>query len=248
MRTGKRISLRRFFTGSLLAACLCILLAPFSMLVVSCGNGTGSGKVFSDEGHPANWASHLTIGTDSFHGTAIMQVPSADNGTVLFVRHCTPCHGNDASGKIGPNIQGAPASLISFAVTIPIMRGHSILSQSDIGDISGYLALLKSGAPPVIGVIDPAVCTQCHALNLDGGIAKVSCFACHNGPDGSFGHPPGWLSSKDDPLHFHGVYGKEFVTGCTACHGADLRGLVGPSCFVCHDGTRAPILQIPLPS
>jgi hypothetical protein len=138
-------------------------------------------------------------------------------------------------------------SLINFAFTIPIMRGHSVLTQSEIGDISGYLAVLKNGTPPVIGVIDPAPCTQCHAVNLDGGIAQVSCFACHNGPDGSFGHPPGWLSAKNDPLHFHGTYATDFVSGCTACHGVDLRGLVGPSCFVCHDGTKAPILQIPLP-
>ncbi len=219
-------------------------LLSFPFLLAACGGASDSGKVFVPEsGHPENWVSYLTIGTKNFHGTAIKTVPSHNSGAILFVLHCAPCHGNDASGKIGVNIQGVPASEITtFISIVPVMRGHTILSQDEIREIADYIATLTSGASPVIGVFDPVLCTQCHSASLDGGIARRSCFSCHNGPDGSIGHPAGWLSSSDDPLHFHGRYGTDFVAGCTTCHGADLKGLIGPSCFSCHDGTKAPIL------
>lgn len=225
---------------SLWLSCIC-----FSFLLAACGSGTESGRIFGDTGHPENWASHLTIGRDHFHGTVIKSVRSGSNGAILFVKHCAPCHGDNGTGRIGPDIRGVPASLITFAVNIPIMLGHSVLSPDEIQEIADYLAALNNNQQPLTGVIDASICKQCHGDNLDGGIARVSCFSCHNGPEGAVGHPAGWLSSKEDLLHFHGRYGKDFVGGCTACHGVDLRGFLGPSCFVCHNGTIAPFLELP---
>lgn len=224
-----------------MSPCLFGCLARF--FSSACGSGSESGKVFGDIGHPENWASHLTIGTANFHGTAIKMVQSESRGAILFVQHCAPCHGDDARGKIGPNIQGAPASLITFAVTIPIMLGHSDLSQDEIEDIAGYLAALRDGQQPIIGQFDTGVCVQCHGEDFDGGTSRVSCFSCHDGPEGSIGHSDSWLE-PEDPIHFHGRYGREFVGGCTACHGVDLRGNIGPSCFICHDGRTAPLLRV----
>jgi mono/diheme cytochrome c family protein len=238
-----------------------ILLLMFMVQVVSCSSGTDSGKVFvPTQGHPAQWASHLSVGSTDFHGTVVTSVPPdqvAGSGAVLFVKHCEPCHGNAATGKVGPNIRiilasatDIPATITSTIKAVPLMQGQAVLSPAEIGDISAYLSTLIGGAAPVPGVRETDLCSQCHGVNLDGGIAKISCFACHKGPDGSIGHPDGWLSSTDNPTVFHGAYGRDFSTGCTACHGADLKGGVvfasatglAPACSSCHNGVIAPIL------
>jgi len=222
----------------------------FSSLILfaACGSGSESGRIFIDgQGHPEGWASHLTIGTGNFHGTAIKTVLSDNPGSVLFMLHCAPCHSNDATGRIGPDIRGERPSQIEFAVTIPIMRGHAILTRNEIDAIADRLSALDRGALPVGVVIDTDPCSGCHGGDFEGGIAGVSCFSCHDGPEGAIGHPGGWLSATEDRLHFHGRYGSDFVRGCTTCHGVDLRGLLGPSCFSCHNGIIAPILEIPFP-
>lgn len=96
--------------------------------------------------------------------------------------------------------------------------------------------------------ISVALCADCHGLDLDGGISRVSCLSCHHGPDGVIrrpNHPIEWLAARDDSVHFHGVYGSDFPTACAGfCHGDDLTGGIGPSCFDCHDtGELADILQ-----
>lgn len=86
--------------------------------------------------------------------------------------------------------------------------------------------------------ISVTLCAECHGLDLDGGIARVSCLSCHHGPDGVIhrpNHPVAWLAASDDRLHFHGVYATDFPTSCAGfCHGNDLAGGIGPSCFDCH--------------
>lgn len=219
---------------------LCVLLC---LLLPACGSGSGSGVIFSETGHPSGWADPLSIGTADFHGTVITTVPSATRGAVLFRLHCGPCHGNDASGRIGPDIRGATTSRIAAAISaVPLMRGHSILDQSEINEIAGYLVELASGAMPSPVVFDPAACRECHGPDLDGGISRISCFSCHNGPDGSTGHPASWSDSAGDPVHYHGPYGRDFTSSCTTCHGFDLNGWIGPACSSCHNGTIAPVL------
>ena len=197
---------------SRISTCL-VLLAVF--VVAGCGEGTESGKVFVPAtGHPDNWASHLSIGTSDFHGTFITSAPSgASNGAILFVLHCAACHGVDGLGKIGPSLRdripaGAdPTIFITAAIDVfPLMRGHAILSQAKVLDISGYVAGLIS-IPPVrnAGCSDrettPVMCTECHGSSLDGGIARVSCFSCHNGPDGQSGTPPRVACRKGKPCN-----------------------------------------------
>jgi hypothetical protein len=85
-------------------------------------------------------------------------------------------------------------------------------------------------------------CKRCHGGNLRGGWSEVSCYACHDGPDGGGGdggggggsvHPTGWSDGR--------VHGAEVMansaTSCTACHGSDyMGGTSGVSCYTCHDG------------
>ena len=239
----------------------CIALFAMIILASGCGKGTDSGKAFVPAtGHPDNWAGHLTIGTADFHGTFITSTPpSGSNGATLYVSHCVACHGVDGLGRIGPSLRdrigaGDPEIFIKAAISvIPIMRGHAVLSQAEILDISGYVAGLIS-VPPTVTPVAPGerrtgICTECHGQALDGGIARVSCFACHNGPEGAIGHPAGWLLGRDNPATFHGRYGRDLVSGCTTCHGADLTGsfvfqsVIGaPGCASCHNGTIAPVL------
>ncbi len=219
-------------------------------LLSGCGSGSDTGKIFVPEsGHPADWASFLTIGTENFHGTVITSVPvlqPASNGSILFILHCAVCHEDDGMGKIGPNIAEATLQNINAALTIvPLMQGHAnTLTQNNIKDIANYLALLREGAEPVHGVINSEPCTECHGLLLDGGIAKISCFSCHNGPEGSEGHydPFKWVFSKDDPVNYHAPYGKNFMDSCRVCHGFNLTGGIGPPCSACHDSNIAPTL------
>ncbi len=41
-------------------------------------------------------------------------------------------------------------------------------------------------------------------------------------------HPDGWLNQHPDYVDRNGT------SSCTACHGQDLKGGIGPSCFSCH--------------
>jgi hypothetical protein len=183
------------------------------------------------------------IGRDDFHETVIKTVQSNSHGATLFSQHCAGCLGTVGSGKIGPNIQGVPISLILNAISVvALMRGHSILSQGDLQEIADFLATIGGNTEPVRIVMDTEPCMQCHGSNLEGGISKIGCFSCHNGPDGSIGHPAGRLLSKDNPVNFHGRYGKDFVTACTNCHGFNLGGGIGPGCSSCHNGSVAPFL------
>lgn len=239
---------------------ICLALVVLIVIMAGCGKGTDSGKAFVPAtGHPDNWVSPLAIGTENFHATFVTSAldQGAGNGAALFIRHCAPCHGSGATGKVGPNILAIlqfstdiPANISGTINGVPLMRGQAVLSQDEIRDIAGYLSGLIGGATPVPEARDTSLCSQCHGANLDSGIAKVSCFACHNGPDGNIGHPSGWLTAPENPVGFHGTYGRNFVAGCTTCHGLNLEGGgvfasgagFAPPCSSCHNGVVAPIL------
>jgi mono/diheme cytochrome c family protein len=238
-----------------------LALLAVIVIMIGCGKGTESGKAFVPvKGHANNWVSPLAIGTEDFHATFVTSAPpdqGGGNGAALFIRHCAPCHGSTAQGKVGPNILAIlqfstdiPANIAGTINGVPLMRGQAILSPAEIQDIAGYLATLIGGATPVSEARDTSLCSQCHGANLDGGIARISCFACHNGPEGNIGHPATWLTAPDNPVGFHGTYGRSFVSGCTTCHGLNLQGGgvaasgtgFAPACSSCHNGSIAPVL------
>jgi len=125
------------------AAFLCLFLA-------GCGGGSETGRVFvPGQGHEGTWPSPFAIGSAGFHGTAVKEVAQGPAGSALYLLHCAACHGEDAKGKIGPNIQGIAVSFITAAINvIPIMRGHSTLPLEDQEEIAAYLDLLARGAEP----------------------------------------------------------------------------------------------------
>lgn len=64
-------------------------------------------------------------------------------GSTLFAANCAGCHGADASGNIGPNIQGEEVAEITEHV-INGHEGHTTFdfTEQDIPDIAAYLATL----------------------------------------------------------------------------------------------------------
>ncbi|MBI5483024.1 MAG: hypothetical protein HY888_01015 [Deltaproteobacteria bacterium] len=79
-------------------------------------------------------------------------------------------------------------------------------------------------------------CLDCHGQNLDGGISKISCTACHLGSTQSV-HPLQWAQYA---YARHKSYVEANGTAsCVVCHGAGLAGVVGssPACATaCHLG------------
>jgi predicted CXXCH cytochrome family protein len=90
---------------------------------------------------------------------------------------------------------------------------------------------LKGGFAHKPGYEDPYTnCTRCHGPNLDDGYA-TSCFACH----GSNGGPPTDHTELLGGFALHKPgFAEPVDSGCNTCHGMDLRGGLGPSCYQCH--------------
>lgn len=84
-------------------------------------------------------------------------------------------------------------------------------------------------------------CRECHASDLSGGTAKVSCSTsnCHKGITV---HTTGILDTAS--VNFHGNYIKEHIWDlslCSQCHGETYSGgITSPSCNTCHIDTGGP--------
>ncbi len=218
------------------------LLYTFILFALcACGSGSGSSDTFEPEsGHPLTWSDPSSAGAADFHGTAVKsesndaELLDTSTGEALFSDNCAVCHGDDGSGGIGPDIRGVTADEIENAVnTVTLMSGFSFLEENDLISLSDFLAIQEDDAETDVEELNTASCTECHGDDLNGGISGVSCYACHSGPGGIAGHPDGWASKSSDT--FHGNYANNFKIACTACHGDDYTGDLGPSCFTCHD-------------
>lgn len=228
-------------------ACLCIRLAlcmfcslNIAFFLCACGASSESGVYDINKGHKSSWANPEYIGKDGFHGSQVRVVDSEPLGTALFLRRCAGCHGNKGSGKIGPDIRGRTATQIRYCLeSVTYMKWLRIMRDEDLQAISDYLASSQpAGTVSRPSAVSADSCTECHGTDLKGGISKISCYSCHSGPDGTVGHPDGWLSQNSNLSNYHGRYAKDYATACTACHGPDLRGPALPSCYNCHDGSE----------
>jgi cytochrome c oxidase cbb3-type subunit III len=108
-------------------------------------------------------------------------------GHDIFVNNCAVCHGVDATGGEGPNIQRAPANLGEAAVGNIILRGvpgtempsfFMMLTTADVSDMVSYLRQLATTATAGTVTGDPSQgaalfkssgCSGCHMINGQGG-------------------------------------------------------------------------------
>lgn len=112
--------------------------------------------------------------------------PDLSSGKELFDSSCSSCHGLDASGGAGPNIQRIPASLGDEA-TAKIIKGgvpgtgmpaFAGFTDGQINQIVAHLRTLGDAAMGVVSTGDPAKgkvvydangCANCHIVNGVGG-------------------------------------------------------------------------------
>jgi putative heme-binding domain-containing protein len=109
-------------------------------------------------------------------------------GKLLFEERCSTCHGLDAGGAMGPNIQGIPFRLGADVVKgiikngmggggMPAFAGQ--LDDAQIQQIVGYLlTLTRKDASAITGdpakgkdVYDSSGCASCHTIAGQGGDA-----------------------------------------------------------------------------
>ncbi|MGH9739771.1 MAG: c-type cytochrome [Candidatus Acidiferrales bacterium] len=131
---------------------------------------------------------------------------NANKGREEFLTNCALCHGVDATGGEGPNIQRAPAALGEEAVRNIIMRGvpgtempsfFMMLNASEVSEIMSYLRQLARTATAGTVTGDPA---QGEALFKTSG-----CSSCHmiDGLGGDLGPDLSRVSSIRGPSYLH---------------------------------------------
>ncbi len=182
-----------------------ILLVSYIILIVS-----GCTRLGEPTMHPSEWTDQ---NSEESH-----IAKSITAGTVA----CQTCHGEDYEGGISE---------------VSCYQCHN--GPSGHPDYSIWVR--SSDSPDFHGKDNIERCKTCHGDDYEGGVSEVSCYQCHDGPGGygcpDFTPPSNHtvLQERDDcyALHRPG-FEDPLENGCTICHGTDLTGNYGPSCFTCH--------------
>ncbi len=132
-------------------------------------------------------------------GGASLAGDSTTGETLYSSNGCNNCHGDDATGGIGPNIQGTPAYMIVAMAGVGQMASVSVTDQ-EAADISTFLDTVEVGYTPPDG----------DGGDGDGGDG--------DGGDGGGGDGGG---GEDGSALFTSL-------NCSFCHGADATGNIGP--------------------
>jgi len=143
---------------------------------------------------PIICAAAMATGAVSAHAAARQDAQAAkpeeqSPGKQLFEERCSTCHGLDAGGAMGPNIQGIPFRLGSDPVKAIIKNGMGggggmpafagQLDDAQIQQIVDYLLTLqRKDSAPITGdpakgkeVYDANGCASCHMIAGQGGDA-----------------------------------------------------------------------------
>lgn len=141
---------------------------------------------------------------------------------------CSDCHGATLQGGAGPSCLQCHGQLWSTGgTTSGVPADHTVLVR---------------GAKHKAGLRTPftSQCTACHGADLRGGTGP-SCYKCHSrkwsetAPSGgSTGGAPTDHTVREDGVRHKSGFKTPYANGCTACHGADLRGGIASSCYKCH--------------
>jgi len=143
---------------------------------------------------PIICAAAIATGAISAHAAARQDAQAAkpeeqSPGKQLFEQRCSTCHGLDAGGAMGPNIQGIPFRLGADPVKAIIKNGMGggggmpafagQLDDAQIQQIVDYLLTLqRKDSAPITGdpakgkeVYDASGCASCHMIAGQGGDA-----------------------------------------------------------------------------
>ncbi|WP_455208507.1 hypothetical protein [Kaarinaea lacus] len=201
---------------------------------------TCHGQVWTETAPPSGGGSTST--PPSNHTDNVLGFLHAAGKDTPYTNWCTACHGAALEGDVN---SGAPSCTTChgqvWTETAPPSGGGSTSTppSNHTDSQNGFLH-----AP---GKLTPysSWCTACHGTDLGGDInlGAPSCTACHGQvwtqttPPSSGGRTSNAPSNHtDNVIGFLHAPGKEtpYSSWCTACHGADLTGDLGPSCTACH--------------
>jgi len=143
----------------------------------------------------------------------------ADHGAELYLTYCAACHGEDAGGRVGANLQNFPGISAEAAIEQTIRDGipgsvmpawaqanGGPLSDADILDISTYLVAILNGTSPIAPAPTyepPPIATLPQVEGEPGAgaiVFQTNCTACHGlQAQGKFGWPLAKTWSGNDP-------------------------------------------------
>ena len=97
------------------------------------------------------------------------------DGKAFFAASCSACHGEDASGHIGPNIRGHTADDVKAAIArVPMMVGVKSSTEGQIKAVGEYIHGLAEApasampAPPDGAAVFAQRCAACHGADATG--------------------------------------------------------------------------------
>jgi len=170
--------------------------------------------------HPAAWADPYF----DHRNYAVL------NGTAS----CAKCHGSTLHGSIA-----APSC---FSSSFDSQSCHPAGPGSAPHPLDG--TFLDGSVHGPIAKADLTVCQGCHGESggpgsnprFNIGINSVSGTGCEGCHGVNYAHPATW--ADEGAAVFHSGAGN-IANACTLCHGTDLDGGVGISCFTCHGASPA---------
>lgn len=183
-----------------------------------------------------------------FHGTLVRAAGYDYNQAFVGALACSACHAGDSPTQPSPNLR-APTC---FACHDGGPDGSAFHPEGwlDVTDRNFHGNVVVAAGYDFNKARSGALsCSACHAgLYPDQpspNSRAPSCFTCHSGgPDGSAGHPRGWMDMNSPTFHGRvaslGGFRSPGQLSCAACHvpwkGHEGINTRAPSCFACHAG------------
>jgi len=188
------------------------------------------------------------------------QESQKSEGQVLFESNCSGCHG-DGSNLNGRSTDALTAAMNNIGAMNGItLTSAQIQAISDF--LTGTASSGTGGSGSSGGqALYEANCSGCHGadgstlsgrtgaqiaaalvnvssmqgISLSGtDIQAIADFLGGTNSGGSSGGPPASHTNSEDGIMHAPGNDLPYTNGCTACHGANLEGNVGPSCTSCH--------------
>jgi predicted CXXCH cytochrome family protein len=126
------------------------------------------------------------------------------DGKAFYSITCLACHGQDASGHIGPDIRGLTADDVKAAIArVPMMIGVKSSSETQIHAVGAYIQKLAVSVPalpmpksPDGEVIFKQNCAACHGPDATGLVGPDITLATTEDISGAIGRVPMMIAMK----------------------------------------------------